>query len=209
MNYLITENQLRIIITESQESKIQDKIESSYSFAKNLIKHVKSTRNLNLTFLSTWGAAMGGFIKPLSDFIVKGNFDITKEQIAVILVGVGLSYYGQNKDEFKKVYDIIKKEGLTDIFEKVLIKAEDLKTSFIRFMKSLNISFGTVTEMMHYAFLIPIIGDLQSLSMGSSDILTTSILIAKRILASEVILHSGSFLSEIINKILKKFSSTK
>ena len=209
MNYLITEDQLRIIITESQESKIQDKIESSYSFAKNLIKHVKSTRNLNLTFLSTWGAAMGGFIKPLSDFIVKGNFDITKEQIAVILVGVGLSYYGQNKEEFKQIYDIIKKEGLTDIFEKVLNKAEDLKSSFIRFMKSLNVSFGTVTEMMHYAFLIPIIGDLQSLSMGSSDILNTSILIAKRILASEVILHSGSFLSEIINKILKKFSSNK
>ena len=88
-------------------------------------------------------------------------------------------------------------------------KAEDLKNSFIRFMKSLNVSFGTVTEMMHYAFLIPIISDLQSLSMGSADILTTSTLIAKRILASEVILHSGSFLSEIINKILRKFSTTK
>ena len=203
MEYLITEGQLKLIIKESQESKIQHKVESSYSFMKNLIKQVELTRKLNLTFLSTWGAAMGGFIKPLSDF------NITKEQIAVILVGVGLSYYGKNKEDFHKVYNIIKEEGLTGIFEKVLGKAEDLKNSFIRFMKSINVSFTTVTEMMHYAFLIPIIGDLQSLSMGSADILTTSILIAKRILASEVILHSGSFLSEIINKILKKFSTTK
>ena len=209
MEYLITEGQLKLIIKESQESKIQHKVESSYSFMKNLIKQVELTRKLNLTFLSTWGAAMGGFIKPLSDFIVNGDFNITKEQIAVILVGVGLSYYGKNKEDLQKIYNIIKEEGLTGIFEKVLGKAEDLKNSFIRFMKSINVSFAPVTEMMHYAFLIPIIGDLQSLSMGSADILTTSTLIAKRILASEVILHSGSFLSEIINKILRKFSTTK
>ena len=207
MNYLITENQLKILIKEAEESKIERKVKSLNSFAKEVWDRSGLLRKLNLKFWSTWGTAMGGFIKPLSDFIETQNFNITPQQTAVILVGVTTSYFFQNEEEFKKIYQVIKEEGLEEIYEKVSLKAKDLKKGFLNFMKSLNVSFSTITEMMHYSFLIPIISDLQTLSTGSTDLTSTALMVAKRILASEAVLISGSLLTKLIEKILKKLSN--
>jgi len=209
MNYLITENQLALLIKESEESKIENKIKSLGSFAKEVWDKSGLLRKLNLKFWSTWGTAMGGFIKPLSDFVETQNLSVTPQQIAVILVGVTTSYFFQNEEEFKKIYQVIKEEGLEEIYDKVSLKAKDLKRGFLNFMKSLNVSFSTITEMMHYSFLIPIISDLQTLSTGATDLSSTALMIAKRILASETVLISGSFLVKVIDRILKKFSTEK
>lgn len=206
MNYLITENQLILLIKESEESKIENKIKFLNSFAKEVWDRSGLLRKLNLKFWSTWGTAIGGFIKPLSDFIETQNFNLTPQQTAVILIGVATSYFFQNEEEFKKIYQVIKEEGLEEIYEKVSLRAKNLKKGFLSFMKSLNVSFSTITEMMHYSFLLPIISDLQTLSTGSSDLSSTALMIAKRILASEVVLLSGNFLFKLIEKILKKFS---
>jgi hypothetical protein len=209
MNYLITENQLRFLLQEADESKIENKVKSLSSFAKEVWEKSGLLRKLNLKFWSTWGAAMGGFIKPLSDFIETQNFDISPQQAAVILVGVTVSYFFQNEEDFKKIHQIIKEEGLEEIYKKVSSRAFDLKKGFIKFLSSLNISFSTVVEMMHYSFLIPIFSDLQTLSTGSSDLSTTAMMIAKRIIASEAVLISGSFLVKVIDRILKKLSTKK
>jgi len=206
MNYLITENQFRILIQESEESKIERKVKSLNSFAKEVWEKSGLLRKLNLKFWSTWGTAMGGFIKPLSDFIETQNFNLTPQQAAVILVGVTVSHYFQNEEDYKKIYQIIKEEGLEEIYDKVSSKAINLKKGFLKFLSSLNVSFSTVVEMMHYSFLIPIISDLQTLSTGSTDLSTTAVMVAKRILASEAVLISGSFLVKLIDKVLKKFS---
>ena len=207
MNYLITENQLKILIKEAEESKIERKVKSLNSFAKEVWDRSGLLRKLNLKFWSTWGTAMGGFIKPIIDFIETQNFNITPQKTAVILVGVTTSYFFQNEEEFKKIYQVIKEEGLEEIYEKVSLKAKDLKKGFLNFMKSLNVSFSTITEMMHYSFLIPIISDLQTLSTGSTDLTSTALMVAKRILASEAVLISGSLLTKLIEKILKKLSN--
>ncbi len=204
MNYIITESQLEILIREADESKIEKKVKSLSSFAQEVLQKSNRLRTLNLKFWSTWGAAIGGFIKPLSDFIETQNFDITPEQASVILVGITMSYFFQNEEEFAKIYKIIKDEGLEDIYEKVSEKAKNLKNTFLRFIQSLNVNFSSVVEMMHYAFIIPIFFDLQSLSSGSSDLQSTAVTIAKRLLASEVVLISGNALVKLIEKILKK-----
>ena len=143
MNYLITENQLILLIKESEESKIENKIKSLNYFAKEVWDRSGLLRKLNLKFWSTWGTAIGGFIKPLSDFIETQNFNLTPQQTAVILIGVATSYFFQNEEEFKKIYQVIKEEGLEEIYEKVSLRAKNLKKGFLSFMKSLNVSFST------------------------------------------------------------------
>lgn len=206
MDYIITEGQLGLLMKEAEESKIENKIKSLSSFAKDVWERSNLMRKFNFKFWTTWGTAVGGFLKPLSDFIETQNFDLTPQQTAVILVGVTVSYFFQNEEDFKKIYKLIEEEGLEDVYQKVAEKAKDLRSVFVNFMKTINVSFSTVTEMMHYAFIIPIISDLQALSAGSSDPTSTAIMIAKRILASEAVLVSGNFLVKIIEKLLKKFS---
>ena len=56
-------------------------MKTMYSFTKNLVEKVKKIYGLNLRLLLTWGASVGGFVLPLSEFIKTGRFNLTEEQI--------------------------------------------------------------------------------------------------------------------------------
>jgi hypothetical protein len=61
-------------------------------------------------------------------------------------------------------------------------------------------------DIITYAFLIPIITDIQSLITSGEDIQTVSMKVAKRLVASGVVLVGQVVLTEIIKKIIKKLS---
>lgn len=206
MNYLLTENQLEYIISEEKASKITKEIESLNDFAQSVLSKVGHIEKLNTKFFLTWGTAIGGLIRPLNEFIQSGNFDLTPIETATILFGVAVVYFSQNEKSINTVISKIKEDGLFDTFKIVLGKAEELKKSFFKFLESLNVTLGTTLEMIHYAFLIPIIGDIQAIASESTDLLSAAVSISKRILAAKIISVSGVVLIEIINKLLKKVS---
>ena len=72
-------------------------------------------------------------------------------------------------------------------------------------MKSANVALGSTLELVTYSFLIPIITDIQSAITEGSDIQTTSMRIAQRLIASGVIVVGQIVLTETIKKIIKKF----
>ena len=72
-------------------------------------------------------------------------------------------------------------------------------------MKSANVTLGSTLELVTYSFLIPIITDIQSAITEGSDIQTTSMRIAQRLIASGVIVVGKIALTETIKKIIKKF----
>ena len=80
MEFLITESQLKLILQEQDQSKMSDYMKEMYSFTKNLVEKVKKIYGLNLRLLLTWGASVGGFVLPLSEFIKTGRFNLTEEQ---------------------------------------------------------------------------------------------------------------------------------
>jgi hypothetical protein len=61
-------------------------------------------------------------------------------------------------------------------------------------------------DIITYAFLIPIITDIQSSITSGEDIQTVSMKVAKRLVASGVVLVGQVVLTEIIKKIIKKLS---
>jgi hypothetical protein len=206
MNYLITENQLKSILLEEKGSKITKEVESLNDFTKNILDKVGNMEKLNTKFFLTWGTAIGGMIRPLNEFIQSGNFELTPIETATILFGIAVVYFSQNENSIKAIINKIKEDGLYDVFKQVLSKAEELRKSFFKFLESLNMTLGTTVEMIHYAFLIPIIGDIQAIASESTDSWSAAVAISKRIVAAKSVAISGTVLIEVIKKIISKFS---
>jgi hypothetical protein len=206
MEFLINESQLRVILQEQDQSKMTDYMKELYSFTSNIINKVRKTYGLNLKLLLTWGASVGGLVMPLDNFIRSGRFDITDEQVALLLVGVACTYFYDNENALKKILSKIKEEGLEDIFKEVLLKGKNLKDSFTKFIKSSKVTINSTLDIITYAFLIPIITDIQSSITSGEDIQTVSMKVAKRLVASGVVLVGQVVLTEIIKKIIKKLS---
>jgi hypothetical protein len=206
MEFLINESQLRVILQEQDQSKMTDYMKELYSFTSNITNKVRKTYGLNLKLLLTWGASVGGLVMPLDNFIRSGRFDITDEQVALLLVGVACTYFYDNENALKKILSKIKEEGLEDIFKEVLLKGKNLKDSFTKFIKSSKVTINSTLDIITYAFLIPIITDIQSSITSGEDIQTVSMKVAKRLVASGVVLVGQVVLTEIIKKIIKKLS---
>jgi hypothetical protein len=204
MDFLINESQLRVILQEQDQSKMTDYMKELYSFTSNLINKAKKGYGLNLKLLLTWGASVGGLVMPLDNFIKSGRFELTDEQATLILIGIACTFFYDNAKALRSILLKIKEEGLEDTFKEVLIKARNLKESFSRFLKSANLTLGSTMELVTYSFLIPIITDIQSALTEGADLQTTAMTIAKRLVASGVVLVGQITLTDAIKKILKK-----
>ena len=166
----------------------------------------KKKYNLNLRLLTTWGPAVGGLVMPLDNYIKNGSFEADDTQRALILVGVAVTLLFDNSRTLKSIVKKIKEEGLMETFEIALAKGLELRTSFTRFLESLNTSIGSVSELVSYSFLIPIIGDIEKIITKNTDILLVSETIVERMISSGVVLVSASLLVEVIEKIMRRLS---
>lgn len=206
MDFLINESQLKIILEQQNPHNLNDDMNELYSFTKSLVEKAKTIYGINIKLLLTWGAAVGGLVMPLSDFIQTGSFDLSEDQEVLLLVGAACSFFYDNAKMLRSVYEKIEMEGLGEVFKEVLLKGKNLKEAFIKFMIASSITIGSLLEIMGYAFLIPIITDLQQIANNNSDLTATGILIAKRLVASGVIVVGQVALAKTITKILKKLS---
>jgi hypothetical protein len=206
MNYIITEHQMKIITEGVTGSKFSENMKRLYSFSTRILSKVEKKYGLNLRLLSTWGPAVGGFVMPLDNFIKTRNFNFTEQQTALVLAGVAATIFLDNTPTLKKVLNKIKEEGLVDGFKEVLNQAKELKKVFVRFIESLSTSINSISEIISYSFLIPIVGDIQSMLGKNPDIMESSKLIGERLLSSGVVIVGAVTLIEVINKILKRLS---
>jgi hypothetical protein len=204
MNFLINSKQFNLITENISTNSLTSSCKKMKKFLDELVREVSDKYKVNLKILMTWGPSIGGLLMPLDNFIKTGEFDLTDSQVFLILAGVAATLFIDNISTVKKIIDKIKEEGLVDTFKKVLSKAKKLSSTFVKFIKSLKTSLNTFTEIISYAFLIPIISDLKMMLGSSEDISQVSALIAKRLIASGVVVATGTTLKELIEKIMKK-----
>ncbi len=206
MNYILTEQQLRIIVKEEKNSKLTNYMKFMYSFTHKVVSISKKKYGLNVRFLLTMGTAIGGFLLPLDMFLKQGIFELTEDQTALILTGVAaINFYGYRKN-ISNIIDKIKEEGLLDYFQSVLEKSDKLRKSFVGFLESLSLTLSSVQETISYAFLLPLITDFMDIAHGTQNFWEASEIVTERLLASGVVVISGQILIEVINKILKRVS---
>lgn len=206
MNYILTEQQLRIIIKEEKNTKLTNYMKFMYSFTHKVVSISKKKYDLNVRFLLTMGTAIGGFLLPLDMFLKQGVFELNEDQIALILTGVAaINFYG-NRKNISNIIDKIREDGLSDYFQSVLEKSDKLKNSFVGFLESLSLTLSSVQETISYAFLLPLITDFMDIAHGTQNFWGASEIMTERILASGVVVISAQILIEIIGKILKRVS---
>lgn len=206
MDFLITENQLKLIIENKEGESIKDNLKELNSLSKKIFSSLKQSYGIDFKLLLTWGTAVGGLVAPLDQFIQSGEFDLTDQQRFLILGGIAATLFFDNERYFGEIYDKIKEEGLEKVFKKTLNKGYDLRNSFLEFLGSLSLSVKNVGSLVRYSFLIPIITDIQNLVSNFSSINEAALAITKRILASGVVTVSAELLSEVIKKILRRIS---
>ena len=206
VNVLITEEQKRILIKESYRSKISDVVKQNYEFTKKVLKETMSTTGINLEFMLTWGASIGGFMRPISEFLQTGDVNLTDIELSLVLTGIMASLYLENKETLKELLSKINEDGLTEVFVSGLKKTEELKFTFLKFIESMNITFSKVSNMLAYAFIVPILPMLYQMSdigMSAKEIKE----IVTRIVSFGLVTVSSIVLREVVSKILKRFSS--
>jgi len=205
MDFIINENQLRAILREQDESKMTTYMKRLYSFTKEVANRVGKKYDINVKMLLTWGTSVGGLILPLDNFIRNGSFNVTDDQRYLILAGIASILFFNNKKTTKELIKKIDEEGLKNTFNIVLKKSEELEEAFVGFLNGIKISVGTFLDTVAYAFLIPIITDIQHYISTSSDPRETGKIILERLVASGLVVMGAETLSALMVKLIRKF----
>jgi hypothetical protein len=206
MDIIVSEIQKKQLILESRNNLISQTLKKSKVFAKTVIEKSENQTGLDLRFLLTWGTTIGGIMQPLNEFI-SGEFPTFNESdISLIIVGVVSIVFFNNENVFNKLIKIIKEKGLFDAFKSAMKKTSELKNVFFNFIESLNITVHKLSNIVSYAFLIPIIPMIYEISKDTHISPYNLELITKRIVSAITVTISGVALKEIISKLLKRFS---
>jgi hypothetical protein len=204
MEFLITESQLRALLTEEEKSMLGTYMKRLNTFTKQIVNRSFKSYGLNLRMLLTWGTAVGGMVLPLDQFLRDQNFNLTEDQRMLVLAGLAFSLFFETKRPFIQLFSVIKEEGLEEIFKVGLTKGKQLKNAFLNFMSSVGTGSSGFLDTIAYSFMIPIITDIQSVVMETQDIDEAAILIAERLIASGIVLMSSQALTETVKKVLEK-----
>ena len=204
MKVLITEIQYQKILLESSKGSIDDLLNELNEFATMVIEKTQNDIGINLKMLLIWGAGVGGVMVPLNEFIQNGDFHLNDFQTASILCATAAILYGESKSVINQLIKVIKDEDVFDEFNQVLSKGIKLKKVFLNFIQSLNMTLSNVTNIMSYAFIIPILPLLWSMSQsGISKPEIKEIVI--RLMSFGLTAISGNTLRELVTKIVNRF----
>jgi hypothetical protein len=205
MRIIITESQKRMILLENIGEDLGSIIKQNAERVKKLISEVQNQIGMNLQFLLTWGAGIGGFMGPVEDF-VRGRFpELTDLQVFLIILGVISTHLIENKELNKKILDKIKEDGILKQFKISSKKTNELKSVFSDFVESLGVTFHRITNMLSYTFIIPIIPMIYQ--MVTDGLVTNSDLksLATRVIAFTSLTISGILFKDLITKMVRRF----
>ena len=205
MSVIINENQKKILIKESLIKDISDTVKNNFEFAKEILQASKEQMGINLQFLLTWGASIGGFVGPLTQFVEGENPELTPTQITSIMIGITATYYLDNKKTIYEILKKIKEDGLGEVFVKTIKKAEKLKSSFLSFIESLNLTFHKVSNMMTYTFIIPLVEKILQMSQGGEITDQDIRQLALRIGSFGLLTVSSIAVVSLVKRMVKRF----
>jgi hypothetical protein len=206
MKYLIKESQKKIIL-ESINDRIKEVQEDGVELTKKIIEDTKSHASINLKMMLTWGASIGGFMGPVMQWLNGQVPELTEKDSSLIAAGIASVIFFQERSFINKsIIEKIKEGGLEGPFKLGAIKANQLKTVLAGFLKSLNLSAFTLTNMLSYAFLVPIIPMIyDAVSEGIWDMKDTEMLV-KSLSAFGLITISGNFLKRLMELIINRIT---
>lgn len=207
MEIILTEDQLNRILTEARSNVISSILGKSEETAKRIIKNVKRQYKLDFKFVSTYGAIIGGFAGPVEDYL-KGMYpNLDEKDVSLICFGIIMTFFSSNTEKLGKVLDLIKENGLRTYFDRALRKSYDLKDAFTEFLNSLNVTFSSIGNAMAFTFIIPMLSLIYDIATQEGNTGLNVEMLIKSILTYKVLSASSETLSELFDKMIKRFRS--
>lgn len=203
---ILSEQQRKMILIESVSNDIEDVQKHSEKLSEKIYSEIKNQLSFDFKILLTWSTAIGGFLTPLTQLIKGENPELSEMDSYLILCGVVFTVLFQNKENFKLIKDELVKRGIYDTFLHIKDKALDLRKTFFSFLSGLNITTHTMSGIVAYSFLIPIVPILMQLSSGESLSPDDISEIVKRVSAWGLTIVSANTLKNVITKIISKFN---
>lgn len=204
MKVVLTESQYRAILLNESTDGFTNYLKNLKEFATTVITKTEQDLKINLNMLLIWGAGVGGVMGPLNDFIMNGNFNLNEFQVASILCATSAVLFNESKSVIKTLVDYIKEQGIFEVFTQVLKKGTKLKQTFFKFIESLNMTLYTISNIMSYAFIIPILPIIWEMSQSGikgGDVKE----IIVRLMSFGLVSVSGNTLKELISKLIVRF----
>jgi hypothetical protein len=203
MKYLISESQRKLLFEEVNE-RVKEVQEDGMEFTKKVVNDVQENTSLNLKMMLTWGASIGGFMGPVMQFLNGQYPELTQKDASLIAVGIASVIFFQEKPFVKSLIEKIKEQDLEEAFKTGAMKANQLKTALVEFLKSLNVMTFSISNMLSYAFLVPIIPMIyDAVSEGVWDMKDAEML-TKSLVSFGFITISGNFLKRLIDTVVKR-----
>jgi hypothetical protein len=205
MKITITESQYKKILLESEGELIKEKLETATNFFNKVSEETRKIVGFDLSMLVTFGAAIGGFVHPVAEFIQGKYPELSFTELALISTATIFTYYHSNKKILIKLLDEIKERGLIRVFNDMLEKAGELKKTFLAFVESLAIPIGKLGNMMAFTLIIPVLGDILNIvqNHNSEKILE----IVYRTVMFVGVNYMSTLVKRLIFEIVKRFKS--
>lgn len=204
MNILITESQERMILNESIGREFGNILRQNSDIGKLITSQIKEITGGDKAALLTFGASIGGLMGPVGDFLEGKYPSMNDVEISLLLTGALSTFFYSSPKLINKIKDIIKEKGLETEFDVTLSKTKELNEAFFYFMESLNITLFKITNVLGFAFLIPLLPYIHQISEGKLSI-TDINKIVTILLSYGILTISSSTLKEIMVKLIKRF----
>jgi hypothetical protein len=202
MRIVIREEQYKILLEENFKSNIIKKLESLKNFTFDVVNDLKNSFNFNIKFGLTYGAGIGVVLSHITDFLHNRYTSLSEDEIKMLAIAAIMVVFFETKDVLK-LEEKIESEGLSNEFADATTFADKLKTRFSKIIKSLGTSIWRGSDIIGYAFLLPILGELTKFlhTYDVTDIDFESI--AKSISIATGIIVSGHILKKMFDNVSK------
>jgi len=204
MNILITESQERMILNESIGREFGNILKKNSDIGNLISAQIKEITGGDKAALLTFGASIGGLMGPVGDFLEGKYPNMNDVEISLLLTGVFATFFYNSPKLIKKIKSKISEKNLDSEFDVALSKAQELKDTFFDFMESLNITLFKVSNILGFAFLIPLLPYIHQLSEGKLSMADINKIVTI-LLSYGIITITSSTLKEIMVKLIKRF----
>jgi len=208
MKFIISESHRKKLLTESILSDIESTLSSLKELGRKTLEDTKKMVNFDLKFLLTWSTTIGGFMGPLTNFILSENPDLSREEVSTIAIGVSAFLFYNNIELAKKIYTSVFEKGLGGIFEKTMDKGIQLRDALMSFLSSIGLTIQNVSHVAAFTFLIPVVGYIIALINGGELTGDNVEDIVKRITAAGVTYLSINLIKNVVGKLIDRTKST-
>ena len=107
MKYIIKESQKQIIL-EAINDRIKEVQEDGVELTKKIVEDTKTHVSINLKMMLTWGAAIGGFMGPIMQWLNGQVPELTEKDSSLIAAGIASVIFFQERSFTKSIIKKIK-----------------------------------------------------------------------------------------------------